>query len=100
MKARRSGVVTWRLLVAWRVVDFPIQFLADYDIALWAVLAAVVWQGTPFWTMTFLAGMQSIPSEMYDAAHIDGAGALQSFLYVTLPNMATVIVVTALLSTI
>ncbi|MER3485250.1 MAG: ABC transporter permease, partial [Chloroflexota bacterium] len=50
--------------------------------------------------MTFLAGLQSIPNELYDAAHIDGAGALQSFFYVTLPSLAGVILVTVLLSTI
>jgi ABC-type sugar transport system permease subunit len=93
------GVVNLNLL-AWNVVDLPIQFLADYNIALWAVLAAVTWQGTPFWTMTFLAGMQSIPSEMYDAAHIDGADALRSFLFITLPNLAPVILVTVMLSAI
>ena len=82
------------------LIKEPILWTADIHLALWAVVAAVVWQGMPFWTMTFLAGLQAIPSELYDAAHIDGAGALQSFLYVTLPNMVTVIVVTALLSTI
>ncbi|HEY3081584.1 MAG TPA: sugar ABC transporter permease [Chloroflexota bacterium] len=93
------GVINLNLL-AWKAVDFPIQFMADYNIALWAVLAAVTWQGTPFWTMTFLAGMQSIPSEMYDAAHIDGAGAVKSFVFITLPNLAPVILVTVMLSAI
>jgi multiple sugar transport system permease protein len=82
------------------LIKEPILWTADINLALWSVVAAAVWQGTPFWTMTFLAGLQSIPSELYDAAHIDGAGALQSFFYVTLPSMANVIVVTTLLSTI
>ena len=93
------GVINLNLM-AWKVIDFPIQFLADYNLALWAVLAAVIWSGTPFWTMTFLAGMQSIPSDMYDAAHIDGAGAAQCFFYITLPNLAPVILVTTMLSAI
>jgi multiple sugar transport system permease protein len=93
------GVVNLNLM-AWDVVDLPVQWLASYDLALWAVLAAVTWQGTPFWTMTFLAGLQSIPSDMYDAAHIDGAGAFKSFLYITLPNLAPVILVTVMLSAI
>jgi multiple sugar transport system permease protein len=93
------GVINLNLL-AWQVVDRPIMFLADYDLALWAVMAAVTWSGTPFWTMTFLAGLQSIPSEMYDAAHIDGAGALKSFLHITLPSLASVILVTVMLSAI
>ncbi|MER3404645.1 MAG: sugar ABC transporter permease [Chloroflexota bacterium] len=82
------------------LIKEPILWTADINLALWAVVAAAVWQGTPFWTMTFLAGLQSIPNELYDAAHIDGAGALQSFFYVTLPSLAGVILVTVLLSTI
>jgi multiple sugar transport system permease protein len=93
------GVINLSLM-AWGVVEFPIQFLADYNLALWSVMAAVVWSGTPFWTMTFLAGMQSIPSDMYDAAHIDGAGSAESFFYITLPNLTSVIIVTFMLSAI
>lgn len=85
-------------LMALGVVKEPILFLADINWALWAVMAAVVWRGTPFWTMTFLAGMQSIPSDMYDAAHIDGCGAAKSFWYITLPNLMPVILVTTMLS--
>ncbi|HEV8635683.1 MAG TPA: sugar ABC transporter permease [Chloroflexota bacterium] len=87
-------------LMAWKIVDFPIQWLADYNLALWSVLVAVTWSGTPFWIMTFLAGMQSIPTDMYDAAHIDGAGAFRSFLHITLPNLTPVIIVTFMLSAI
>jgi len=81
-------------------IDRPILFLADPDIAIWALLAAVVWQGTPFWTMTFLAGLSSIPGEMYEAAAIDGASTFRSFWAITLPNLASVIVVTLMLSSI
>lgn len=93
------GVINLNLM-SWGIVRFPIQFLADYNLALWAVMAAVVWSGTPFWTMTFLAGLQSIPSDMYDAAHIDGANAVKSFFYITLPNLTPVIIVTFMLSAI
>jgi multiple sugar transport system permease protein len=82
------------------IIQSPILFLADPNLALWSVLLAVIWQGTPFWTMTFLAGLQAIPDELYEAAQIDGASTAQSFWYITLPNMATVIVVTAMLSAI
>ena len=81
-------------------IDRPILFLADPDIALWALLAAVIWQGTPFWTMTFLAGLSAISSDMYEAAQIDGASTFRSFFAITLPNMAGVIVVTLMLSAI
>jgi multiple sugar transport system permease protein len=80
------------------LIEAPILFLADINIAIWAVVAAVTWQGTPFWTMTFLAGMQSIPGEIYEAAEIDGASTVQTFFFITLPNLTNVIIVTLMLS--
>lgn len=76
------------------------QFLADPRLALWSVIAVVVWQGTPFYTMMLLAGMQAIPSEQYEAAAMDGANVFERFLYITLPSLVPVIIITALLSTI
>jgi multiple sugar transport system permease protein len=77
-----------------------IQWLANYNLALWAVVIAVVWASTPFWAMMFLAGLQAIPGELYEAAEIDGADVFGRFRNVTLPGLANVIVITALLSTI
>jgi multiple sugar transport system permease protein len=94
-----NGVINNVLLRA-GTIDRPILFLADIDLALWSVLVAVIWQGTPFWTMTFLAGLQAIPAEVYEAAEIDGASTWQSFWKVTLPNLTSVILVTVMLSAI
>src|SRR5206468_9754658 len=44
-----------------------IQFLANPNYALWSVIVATIWQGTPFWTMMLLAGMQAIPDHLYEA---------------------------------
>lgn len=82
------------------LIDAPILFLARPENALWSVLVGTIWQGAPFWTMTFLAGLQSIPGELYEAAEIDGATTFKSFLYITLPSISSVIVVTTMLSTI
>jgi len=81
-------------------IDSPVMFLANPDVALWSVLVGVIWQGSPFWTMTFLAGLQSIPGELYEAAEIDGATTFKSFWYITFPLLGSVIVVTAMLSAI
>lgn len=78
----------------------PTQFLADPRWALWSVIVVVVWQGTPFYTMMFLAGMQAIPADQYEAASIDGANVFQRFLHITLPWLRPAIVITTLLSTI
>ena len=77
-----------------------IQFLANPDYALWSVIVATIWQGTPFWTMMILAGMQAIPDQLYEAAAIDGANVWQRFWYVTVPQLTGVLIVTSLLSTI
>ncbi|HLH74620.1 MAG TPA: sugar ABC transporter permease, partial [Chloroflexota bacterium] len=82
------------------LIHAPILFLSNINLALWSVVAATIWQGTPFWTMTYLAGLQSIPSEIYEAAHIDGADSWQSFWRITMPNLMPVIIVTFMLSTI
>jgi len=50
--------------------------------------------------MNFLAGLQSIPDELYEAAEIDGASTFQSFRHVTLPGLKSVLIVVTLLSTI
>jgi multiple sugar transport system permease protein len=80
------------------IMTEPVQWLGDYNLALWAIIAATVWQGTPFWTMTYLAGLSSIPGELYEAAQIDGAGTVQSFFFITLPNLAGIILITFMLS--
>src|SRR6185503_20479873 len=77
-----------------------IQWLGNYDLALWAVVVAVVWASTPFWAMMILAGLQAIPAELYEAAEIDGAGVFGRFANITLPGLTNVLVITAMLSTI
>jgi multiple sugar transport system permease protein len=86
--------------VEWFGATDLVQFLANPDLALWSVIAVVTWQGTPFWTMMFLAGMQAIPQEHYEAAALDGANVFRRFVDITLPGLRPAIVVTCLLSTI
>jgi ABC-type sugar transport system permease subunit len=81
-------------------MDDYIYFFNDARIALPALILVTIWSGTPFWTMNFIAGMQAISQELYEAAEIDGAGTVQRFWYITLPGLQSVIVVTAMLSTI
>ncbi len=77
-----------------------VQWLGNYNVALWAVVVAVVWTSTPFFSMMLLAGLQAIPGELYEAAKIDGAGVFGRFRNVTLPSLTNVIVITTLLSSI
>jgi ABC-type sugar transport system permease subunit len=82
------------------LLDDYIYFFNDAKMAVPALIVVIVWAGTPFWTMNFIAGMQAISSELYEAAEIDGASTWQRFLHVTLPGLQSVILVTGLLSTI
>ncbi|MDQ6674388.1 MAG: sugar ABC transporter permease, partial [Chloroflexota bacterium] len=82
------------------LLDDYIYFFSDARLALPALIVVIVWAGTPLWTMNFLAGMQAISGELYEAAEIDGANTLQRFWNITLPGLQPVILVTALLSTI
>lgn len=77
-----------------------ISWLGDRDLAMGSVVAVVVWSGTPFYCMSFLAGLNAVPRELYEAARIDGATRLQSFRYITIPQMRRVFTVVVMLSTI
>jgi multiple sugar transport system permease protein len=77
-----------------------ISWLSDPGLAMGCVIAVVVWAGTPLYSMTFLAGLQAIPRELYEAAEIDGASVVQQFFYVTVPRLRTIFLTTVMLSTI
>jgi len=80
------------------VLRSPIAFMASPAGAMMAVIVANWWRGFPFFGVSYLAGMQAIPGELYDAASVDGAGALERFWHITLPGLKHVIVVTVILS--
>ena len=77
-----------------------IDWLGQRSTAMPAVIAASVWRGFPFWFVSILAALQSIPNELYDAAKMDGANAWQRFWSVTFPGIRQVVIVTILLSSI
>lgn len=62
-------------------------WLGDPKIALFSVAVADIWYTTPFMMLLLIAGLQSIPRELYEAASIDGAGSISTFLYITLPSL-------------
>lgn len=69
----------------------PCGFLNDPKTAMNSIIFMSAWQGAGYQMMIFLAGLQGIPKDQYEAASIDGAGKLKSFLYVTLPGLKNVI---------
>ncbi len=76
----------------------PIAFMATPAGAMAAVIVANWWRAFPFFGVSFLAGMVSIPRELYEAASVDGAGSGRRFWHITLPGLKHVIIVTTLLS--
>lgn len=80
------------------VIDKPLGWLSDPKMALGSVIAVNVWKGIPFFTLLLLAGLKAIDTELYEAAEVDGANAVQRFRFVTLPGMRYVILVVMLLS--
>ncbi len=77
-----------------------IDWLGQKSTALPAVIIATVWRGFPFWAISFLAAMQGVPTELYEAAKVDGATAWQRFLHITLPTIRPVILIVTLMSSI
>lgn len=73
-------------------------WLGDPSLAMFSVILVNVWRGLPFFAISFLAGLQTIPPELYDAADIDGATGLKKFWYVTLPMIKPVAIVVTVFS--
>ena len=94
-----SGLIN-NVLVRLNLIEETISWLSDPHLAMFSVIAVVVWQGTPFFTMVFLAGLQAIPKELYEAAEIDGASILQQFWYITIARLRPIFITAVMLSTI
>jgi multiple sugar transport system permease protein len=77
----------------------PIDWLGNASTALLAVIAVDVWHWTPFVFLLLLAGLESLPQDIYEAAKVDGATFLQELRYITLPLMLPTIVVTLVFRT-
>ena len=93
------SVLNW-MLVHSGLMDKGFNWLTNPDLALFSVTLVNAWRGTPFMAITVLAGLQSIPHDLYDASAIDGAGKLQRFRYVTLPLVMPVLLTALVLSVI
>jgi multiple sugar transport system permease protein len=94
------SVVNWTG-IALGIMDPPgPNWLGQKYYAMAAVVIVNVWRGLPFFAITILAGLVSIPKELYEAAEADGAGATARFWYVTLPLLKPVLAVVVLFSTI
>lgn len=103
--------IIWRMLLSsgpYGVVNYLIDwigfhklpFLASPTFALVSVILANIWRGTAFSMILQYAGLQRIPQELYEAAKVDGASALQTLRYVTIPQLRPMLFINLVLITI
>jgi multiple sugar transport system permease protein len=86
------SVISWAL-AKMGLIDQYIDFLGDPWMARFSTIAANIWRGVPFVAISLLAGLQTIPPSLYEAAAIDGATPWQRFWNVTLPMLTPIIAV-------
>ncbi|WP_246079577.1 carbohydrate ABC transporter permease [Paenibacillus piri] len=104
------SIVGWRWLIGDQTGLFntiitgmgfePVLFLGTERWAIFSVIMIKVWRSFPFMMISLLAGLQTINQELYESAHMDGAGRWQSFWYITLPQLKMITVVCWILMTI
>jgi multiple sugar transport system permease protein len=86
------SIVSWTLRQA-GIIDGNINFLGDAWNARWSVIFANVWRGVPFIAISLLAGLQTVPPSLYEAATLDGASRWQMFVKITYPLLTPIIAV-------
>lgn len=92
-----KGIINAPLL-EWGIISKPIYFLSDSKLALWAIMAMTAWKGIGYYMVIYLAGLQSIPAELEEAAQIDGAGKLGVLRHVTIPLLKPFALIATLMS--
>jgi multiple sugar transport system permease protein len=86
------SIISWSLRHL-GVIAGNIDFLGNPWNARWSVIFANIWRGIPFVAITLLAGLQTVPASLYEAATIDGANRWQIFRHVTYPMLTPIIAV-------
>ncbi|HET9756602.1 MAG TPA: sugar ABC transporter permease [Candidatus Limnocylindrales bacterium] len=93
----RSGFIN-SILQSWGVIDEPVQWLATPALVLPIAMLLTIWAGIGYYSVIFLAGLQNVPEELYDAARIDGCNDFQKHRYVSVPALRPQIVFVAVIS--
>ncbi len=91
-----NSLLDWFSFGIWQ----PHDFLHDPNWALPAIALVSIWQGVGFQMVILLAALQAVPVELYEAAQMDGAGRLQQFIHITLPQLRNALVFVILVTTI
>lgn len=95
---RTQGVVNG-ILMSLKLIHVPVQWLSVESLAMFCVIMCDVWVNVPFTIVLLLAGLKVIPTQLYDAASMDGAGRLKAFSYITLPLLRPAISIVLIIRT-
>ena len=95
-----TGGIANYILKSLHITNTDIIWFGSAGLAMTTIIVANVWRGTPFFGVSILAKLQTIPKDYYEAAEIDGAGLWQKFRHITLPEVKDVTILSALMSTI
>uniref|UniRef100_A0A7C5YAP6 Sugar ABC transporter permease n=1 Tax=Fervidobacterium nodosum TaxID=2424 RepID=A0A7C5YAP6_9BACT len=87
------------VLINLKIVKEPVLWLTNSNLAIYSAMFVTFWRGLGYYMVIYLAGLQNIPSELYEAAMIDGASGFQSFFKITLPLLRPTILFCSLIST-
>ena len=93
----RTGFINGTLL-SWGVIEEPVQWLTTPSLVLPIAMLLTIWAGIGYYSVIFLAGLQNVNEELYDAARIDGCTDIQKHRYVSLPALRPQIVFVAVIS--
>jgi len=103
------GIMTWRwlfstdygmfneILKSIKLIDEYIPWLESTQYSIWATIIFNIWHMFPYAMVMILAGLESIPITLYEAAELDGASSTKKFFYITLPQLKATLAVSSLL---
>ncbi|MGH4137401.1 carbohydrate ABC transporter permease [Clostridium sp.] len=94
-----NGIINYSL-TALKIISVPIEWLSDPTLAKVVIIIALLWRWTGYNMIFYLAALQNVPTETYEAAELDGANSIQQFFYVTVPQLKPIILFTTIMSTI
>lgn len=85
------------LLMKVHLLHSPVAWLGDTEWVFSSVILAELWRGIPFFTITMLAALQTVPQELYESCTVDGGGRWKAFFHITLPFLKNSIILSTLL---
>lgn len=88
------------LLKSAGLITHNLAWLSDPKLAEISVVMVIIWKSIPFVAITLLAGIQAIPTDLYEAARVDGARSSQCFRFITIPMLKNIMLITAILTSI